>query len=85
MDKEELFDREEKCQKAIRTVRKAVFMRLLVTALLLWIAFGSHMDLWAVGLIVLVLLINLTGMLPLIAEWKKQRRILNELIEMEED
>ena len=84
MDQEELFEREEKCQKAIRTVRKAVFMRLFVTALLLWTAFGNHMEVWAVGLLVLVMLINLTGVLPLISEWRKQKKLLAELIAMEE-
>lgn len=83
MDRDELFEREEKCQKAIRTVRKAVGMRLLVTVLLIWAAFGSHMELWATGLLLLVTMINLTGTLPLILEWKKQRQILRELIDME--
>jgi len=84
MDKEELFEREEKCLKAIRTVRKAVFMRLFVTALLLWTAVSSCVQLWAVGLLLLVMVLNLAGALPLITEWKKQKKLLNELIDMEE-
>ena len=85
MDREELFEREEKCQKAIKTVRKAVFMRLLVTALLLWAAFGEHMQPWATGLLLVVTLMNVVGALPLISEWKKQKAILKDLIALEEE
>ena len=84
MDKEELFEREEKCQKAIRTISRAIFMRAVVTAVLIWAVFTGNMELWAVGLMALVLLINVFGTLPLIAEWKKQRTLLKELIELEE-
>lgn len=31
----DIYDREDQCRKAIRTVGKAVFMRLFVTALLI--------------------------------------------------
>lgn len=84
MNREELFEREERCQKAIRTVRKAVFMRIFVTGLLIWAAFRSHLEIWVVGLLMLVMVMNLTGLLPLIAEWKKQRSLLQELIAQEE-
>ena len=85
MDKDELFEREERCLKAIRTVRKAVFMRLVVTALLIWAAFGSHMELWATGLLLVIALMNVVGSLPLIGEWRKQRGILKDLIAQEEE
>lgn len=84
MDRDELFEREEKCQKAIRTVRKAVFMRAFVTVLLLWAAFGQHMELWATGLLLAVAVMNIFGTLPLVQEWKKQKKQLRELIAMEE-
>ena len=84
MDQEELFQREEKCQKAIRTVRKAVFMRFFVTVLLLWAAFGQHMELWATGLLLVVAMMNIFGTLPLVQEWKKQCNLLKDLIAQEE-
>lgn len=84
MNNEELFEREEKCQKAIRTVSKAIFMRLFATAVLLWALIASGLEGWAIGLIVLVMIINLAGTLPLVSEWKKQRMLLKKLITQEE-
>lgn len=84
MDKNELFAQEENCQKAIATVRKAVLMRFLVMALLVWAVMVNPGQLWTSGLLVMVLIINLVGALPLISEWKKQRRILKDLIAQEE-
>ena len=76
--------REERCRKALKTVSKAVMMRILVTALLLWTVFQTAMELWIVGLILFVVIINLAGMLPLIGEWKKQRVILKEILDEED-
>ena len=39
---------------------------------------------WAIGLIVFVLIINLTGMLPLVQELRKQRKLLKEILDQEE-
>ena len=84
MTNDEIFEQEEKCLKSIRTVRKAVIMRVVVTVLLVWAMIASGMEPIAVVLMVLVLLINLVGALPLIGEWKKQKQRLNDLIDMEE-
>ena len=84
MDKNELFAQEEKCQKAIRTVRRAVLMRLVVTAVLIWAMILSAGEALAIGLLLLALALNLTSALPLVAEWKKQHARLKELIDMEE-
>ena len=78
------FDREEQCRKVIRTVGKAVVMRLVVTALLIFVLVGTGMQSWVIGMIALVLIINLTGMLPLVQELRKQRRILKEILAEEE-
>ena len=78
------FQREERCEKAIKVVSKAIFMRLCVTLILLWAVLRSHMEAWVVGLMVVVMLINLSGLLPLVAEWKKRRAELKELIAAEE-
>ena len=80
----DIYDREDQCSKAIRTVEKAVFMRLLVTALLVFVLIGNGMQGWVIGLIVFVLIINLTGMLPLVQELRKQRKLLKEILDQEE-
>ena len=81
---DELMAAEEKCRKAIKTVAKAVFMRLFVTGLLLWIALYSAMEGWAIGLIAMVLLINLTGLLPLGKELTKRIRELKSIMDQYE-
>ena len=81
---DELMEAEEKCRKAMKTVMKAIVMRLFVTGLLLWIAMQSGMELWAVGLIALVLLINLSGLLPLGTELRKRLRELKSIMDQYE-
>ena len=81
---DDYFQREEKCRRALSTVRKAIIMRLVVTALLIWILLQTHMQPWIVGVLVFTMVINLSGLLPLISEWKKQRRILKEILSEEE-
>ena len=78
------FEREERCRKAIKTVSKAIFMRLFVTAILIWAVLQTGMRLWVLGLMVFVMIINLTGMLPLVSELKKRRKELNDIIAEEE-
>lgn len=46
---------------------------------------GTGMQLWVIGMMVFVLIINLAGMLPLVQELKKQRRILKEILAEEEN
>lgn len=79
-----LADREERCQKAMRTVTKAIFMRAVICGLLIFIIFTSIRQLWVAGLILLVLLINVTGTLPLITELKKRRAEWKQLLSEEE-
>ena len=69
---DELMEREDKCRKALKTVGKAIFMRLFVTALLVWIVIQNGMEFWVMGLMLFVLLINLGGLLPLCGELKKR-------------
>jgi len=95
MDYEDLFsstpedmdvsEREERCQKAMKAVMRAIAMRLFVTALLIWVVCRTEMALWTVGLMLLVMLINVTGLLPLAAELKKRRQEWKQLLEMEEE
>ena len=80
----DLLEREERCQKAMKTVTKAIFMRMAVTGLLVWVIFSRIRELWVAGLMLLVLLINATGILPLFAELKKRRAEWKCLLEEEE-
>lgn len=81
---DELMQREEKCRKAIKTVVRAILMRLFVTGLLIWVVFQTSMELWVIGMMVFVLIINLSGLLPLGQELKKQRRLLKEIMDQYE-
>lgn len=81
---EDSFEREERCRKAIKTVGKAIFMRLFVTAILIRAVLQANMELWVIGLMAFVLIINLTGLLPLISELKKRRKELKAIIAEEE-
>ncbi len=74
------FEREERCRKAIRTVSKAILMRLFVTVILVWALLQTSLELWVIGLMAFVLIINLSGLLPLGAELKKQRKELKEIL-----
>lgn len=83
--KEELFLEEERCQKTIKTVGRALFMRLVVAVLMVWVAMGNRTQVWAWGLAAFVLLVDLTGGAVLWKEYRKQRKRLKDLIAQEED
>lgn len=80
----DLLEREERCQKAMKAVTKAIVMRLVICGLLLWVVFRTAMEIWVVGLMLLVLIINVTGILPLAGELKKRRAEWKALLEEEE-
>lgn len=79
-----LMEQEENCRKALKNLTRALFMRVFILAILLFALLGAKMQLWFFGLMVFVLVITLTGSLPLITEWKKQRRNLHEIMEQYE-
>jgi len=79
----DLLEREERCQKAMKTIGKAIFMRLFICGLLVWVVLRTAMEPWVIGLMLLVLVINLTGTLPLITELKKRRAEWKNLLEEE--
>ncbi len=79
----DLLEREERCQKAIKAVTKAIAMRLIICGLLVWIVVQTAMQTWVIGLMLLVLMINVTGILPLAAELKKRRLEWKELLKEE--
>ena len=80
----DLYEREEQCIKAIKTVRKAVVMRLVVAVLMLWavVQVPNQPAVW--GLMAFVLVIDILGAWPLLREWRAQKKKLAELIAQEE-
>ena len=80
----DLEERQDRCQKALKVIVKAIVMRLVVFAILILAVIRSGMPVWAAGLMVLVMVINLTGLLPLVSELKKRRREWKMLLEEEE-
>jgi len=79
-----LIERQERCSRAIKTLIKAIVMRLLICALLIWVVIRSDVDLWVTGLLILVMVINMTGAFPLAAELKKRRQEWKVLLSEEE-
>ena len=79
----DILEREERCQKAIKTIAKAIIMRLLICGLLIWIVLRTDMEIWVAGLMLLVMLMNVTGILPLAVELKKRRVEWKALLEEE--
>ena len=83
-EQDDIFEQEEKCQKAIRTLTRAMFMRLVITGLMAWIIISNPRQAWSWGLSAFVLLITITGSIPLWMEYRKQRQRLRDLIAQEE-
>ena len=83
-DELDLLEQEDRCRRVLRTVGKAMFMRLFVTAVLIFALVCVPVEGWVIGLMVLVLAINFTGILRLLSEWKKQRAILRDIIAKED-
>ena len=81
---EELMEREEKCRKSLKTLGRAIFMRLFVTGLLIFALLRSEMQLWGYGLMAFVLVINIGGSLPLLTEFKRKRLELKSIMEQYE-
>lgn len=81
----DILEQEDQCRKVLRTVGKAVFIRLFVAGILILAMFTTSMEIWVVGLMVFALVINLTGMLPLILEWRKQLGILKEILAQDDE
>ena len=81
--RDSFFLEDERITKALKTVRKAVIMRIVVMVLLIWTLFQTAMEPWIIGLMVFVLVINLAGMIPLVREWRAQKQKLDDLWENE--
>lgn len=78
------FQREERCRKVIKNVRKAIVIRLVVVALVIFAFTRTAMSPWLVGLMLLVVVITLGALPPLLKELKARRAELKTLMESEE-
>lgn len=77
------YDREERCRKTIRTLVKAIIMRIAAGVLLAVAVIRANAVPIALGLTCFALLLILTGMLPLVRELKKQKGVLDECLDQQ--
>lgn len=80
----DVYDREESCRRAIRTVARAIGMRLLVLALAIWAFVRGPRSGLFVGLLLLVAVITLSALPILLRELFHRRREWKELLAKEE-
>ena len=78
------YDREERCRKTIRVVLRAMVMRLLVGVLLLVAVLRVGANPAMLGLAAFVLLIAISGAVPLGRELAKQRKVLKACLAQQE-
>ncbi len=79
---EDIWQREDRCRKTLKTVGKAIFMRLVMMVLLIVVGVNSQQK-WFLLILLPVVLMNLGGILPLWKEWKIRKKELNEILEEE--
>ena len=79
------YDREEQCRKTIRVVARAMVMRVLVGVLLLAAVIRAGANPAVLGLCAFVLLIAVSGALPLGKELVKQKGLLKECLKDQDE
>ena len=77
------YDREERCRKTIRTLLKAIIVRIAAGVLLMVAVIRANTAPIALGLTGFALLLMLSGLLPLVRELKKQKCILDDCLEQQ--
>lgn len=83
---QELYAREERCARAIKTLSRSVVLRLAVEAvLLLGLFWGQKPDGFRIGIGIFVTLINLGSTVPLFRELRRQTLLWRELVAQEEE
>ena len=75
------YDREERCRKTIRTLLKAIIVRIAAGVLLTVAVIRANTAPIAFGLTGFALLLMLSGLLPLVRELKKQKCILGDCLD----
>ncbi len=78
------FQREERCRRVIKNIRKAIAMRLAVVVLVVYGFTRTQVTGWLVGLLLFVVVITLSALPPLLKELKARRAELKTLLESEE-
>lgn len=82
---EDVYEREERCRRVIKNVTKAIVMRLVVVALVIWAFTRAETNPWFIGLLLLVVLITVSSLPILLKELNARRKELKALIESEEE
>lgn len=82
---EDVYEREERCRRVIKNVTKAIVMRLVVVALVIWAFTRAEANPWLIGLLLLVVLITVSSLPILLKELNARRKELKALIESEEE
>ena len=79
------YDREEQCRKTIRVVTRAILMRIVVSVLLLVMVIRAGASPVVLGLGAFVLVIAVSGTLPLGKELVKQKGLLKECLKDQDE
>ena len=79
------YDREERCRKTIRTLLRAIIVRIAAGVLLAVAVIRAGASSVALGLTGFALLLILMGLFPLTMELKKQKGILKECLNQQEE
>lgn len=79
----DVYQRIEHCEKNLKTIRRAVLMRIFLTALLVYIPFAAKLQGGVVALMIFVVLINVSGLIPLVQQWKLKKEELDKLLDEE--
>lgn len=79
------YDREEQCRKTIRVVTRAILMRIVVSVLLLIMVIRAGASPVVLGLGAFVLVIAVSGALPLGKELVKQKELLKECLKDQDE
>ena len=79
----DVYQKIERCEKTLRVIRRSVVMRIVLTCLLLYIPFAAQLQGGVLLMMVLVVLINLSGLLPLLSQWRIKKKELDQLLDEE--
>ena len=79
------YDREERCRKTIRTLLRAIVVRIVAGVLLEVAVVRVGASSLALGLTGFALLLILAGLFPLMMELKKQKGILIECLNQQKE
>ena len=79
------YDREERCRKTMRTLLRAIIVRIAAGVLLAVAVVRAGASSVALGLTGFALLLILAGLFPLTMELKKQKGILKECLDQQKE